>query len=171
MIVEKEVVEALRKEAETNRVAREVFVVFAMRDRARSMVTLDGLEQRMKSNGFPNNTREDYAKVLTFLDKLGLGKLMLKANGKVLGLKDIKIKLQSIGEVACNRIGKLEGFHTRNTFQKLDFPKQALRPKQIVDYKGDLIIKVKFDNGIGYEIPLPKEATLDQITSLIKRLM
>lgn len=171
MIVEKEVVEALRKEAETNRVAREVFVVFAMRDRARSMVTLVGLEQRMKANGFPNNTREDYAKVLVLLDKLGLGKLMIKANGKVLGIKDIKIKLQSIGEVACNKVAKLEGFHTRNTFHKLDVPKQAFKPTTIVQHKPEVTIKVEFAPGVRYEIPIPKEATMDQITSLIKRLM
>lgn len=171
MIVEKEVIEALRKEAETNRVAREVFVVFAMRDRARSIITVIALEQRMKANGFPNNTREDYAKVLTFLDKLGLGKLMVKQNGRVIGLKEIRIKLQSIGEVACNKVAKLEGFHSRNTFQKLDLPKQIFKPAQIVEHKPDVTIKVNFAPGVRYEISIPKEATIDQITSLIKRLI
>lgn len=171
MIVEKEVIEALRQEAESNRVSREVFIVFAMRDRARSMITVAGLEQRMKTNGFPNNTREDYAKVLVFLDKLGLGKLMLKSNGKVLGLKDIKIKLQSIGEVACNKVSKLEGFHPRNTFHKLELPKQTPKPAVIQAPKAEVTIKVDLGSGLRYEIPIPKEATLDQITQLIKRLI
>lgn len=171
MIVEKEVIEALKKEAETNRVAKEVFVVFAMRDRARSILTVNGLEQRMKANGFLNNTKEDYAKVLQFLDKLGLGKIMMKANGKTIGLKDIRIKLQSIGEVACNKIAKLEGFHSRNTFQKLELPKQAFKPRIITEGKPEVTIKVELGTGIRYEIPIPNGATIDQITSLLKRLI
>lgn len=171
MFAEKEVVDALRKEAQTNRVAKEVFLVFAMRDRARSMVTVGGLEQRMKANGFPNNTKEDYAKILMFLDKLGLGKIMVKSNGKVIGLKDIKVKLQSIGEVAHNKESSLEGFHARNTFQKLEIPKQAPKPLKLNELKSEVSIKVELSPGIRYEIPIPKEATVDQITSLIRRLM
>lgn len=112
-----QIVEVIRKEAKENKVADAVFHMWATRDRARGTVTVGGLEQRMKAEGF-HFDKADYAKFLRFLSALNFGKLD-ESSGKVRGLKDVKIKLQSIGQAAIGTKQTLDGWRARNRYKHL----------------------------------------------------
>lgn len=165
-----EVIQVLKKEAETNPVANAVFHVFAIRRRARNSITIIGLTQKMKVEGFDFDTQK-YADILRLLASLGFGKLDIDSKGKVRALKEIKTTLQSIGKVACGDKESLRNFKVRNKFidmpvrknQDPDSPKEVhtlgLRTTQM-----NLALSI---NGKIVTIPVPKNLTTNEIALLI----
>ncbi len=163
-----EIVEVIRKEAKQNKVADAVFHMWAARDRARGIITIGGLEQRMKKEGF-NFDKADYAKFLRFLSNLNFGKLD-ESNGKVRSLKDVKVKLQSIGQVAIGGKNNLEGWRVRNKYKhfippatqhkETTAPSATLNPVFLaVEIKGKLI-----------NIPIPGSLDDAEVAALVHRL-
>lgn len=134
---QKQIIEALRKEASNNPAFNAVAHVFAVRERARQQVTIASLRLRMAEEGF-GHTKKEYGDVLRFLAFLGLGTLDASANGDVKALKNIKITLQSIGMAAITKSDKLDHFSPSIHFQSLPLvqPNEPLAqrtlPKAIV---------------------------------------
>ncbi len=114
-----QVIETLKTEAKKNPAVDAVLHMFALRQRARHTVTLDGLEQRMKLNGFSYESTQ-YADVLKLLADLGIGKVEKDAKGRVKALKDVGVTLQSIGKAAVDDKGELDKFKKRNRFSALE---------------------------------------------------
>lgn len=96
----KEVISTLKLEAKKSPAADAVFHVWALRKRARSIVTLAALDQKMRQEGF-HYAKSDYAPLLKLLASLGVGHLSIDSKGRVVALKDIKTTLQSLGKAIC----------------------------------------------------------------------
>lgn len=165
------IVSELRKLAESNKVAEVVFHVFALRDRTRSVLTVGGLRQRMAKNGFFYADKE-YVKLFEQLAKLELGTLMLGSKGKIVGLKNIKIKLQSIGEVACNKGEALESFNERTKYNRFNIPAAPNVPKVVnKPFKQHGLTLILELNGAKVQLTIPENTSKDSVAELVKRLM
>lgn len=117
----KKMIETLRNDAAKDKVLDEVLHVFATRERTRFILTVHGLMQRMKREGFEHGY-EEYAKILKHLGALGLGQVIHDSKGRVIALKEIKITLQSLGKaVYAKGESNLESYRKRNKFQKVTF--------------------------------------------------
>lgn len=97
-----ELVKKLKKEAETNDCAKAVFLMWALRERARREVTVNTLSVSMTKQGFfyPVNRYRDLLKTLA---SFNLGKLKLDSKGKVVALIDVTARLQSVGKSAISQ--------------------------------------------------------------------
>lgn len=168
MIVEKNLIESLKREAETNRVAREVFIVFANRRRNSSMLTVKALKQYMSSMKFVND-QEHYERFIEFLADLGIGKIMKTSTGKTLGIKNITLSLVSLGKVAVNGDYELKNFNPKPYYQRIDIPKQVEKPAVI--NKPKIFLTVELFPGKRIDIPVPKDMDEGEIASIIKRLL
>lgn len=118
MINEKHLIETLKAEAPKDATLNAVLHMFAARERARAQVTLAALSNRMKEEGFSYD-RADYARVLKLLANLGVGRLDTGQNGQVRALKDVKVTLQSIGNVSVGSGTTIEQLSFRNRFQRI----------------------------------------------------
>jgi hypothetical protein len=114
-------IERLTTEAKSNPVWNAVAHVFALRERARSQVTIQALMQKMREEGF-NWDRKDYEQVLRLLASVGVGRLVSDSKGRPLALVDIKLTLQSIGKVAAGGSTEVQGFRRKSRFGRLAGP-------------------------------------------------
>ncbi len=115
----KTVVAALRKMAQMNKVALDVFHMWAMRQRARHSVTIVGLTQRMKAEGF-QHTPGEYGNLLAALAVLGIGTLEKDAKGRPVALTWLTISLQSLGVAAIdNTTIDVMPFKQRNRYEEI----------------------------------------------------
>lgn len=169
MIVEKILIEALKREAEISRVAREVLTVFAHRKRDRSIITVKALRQYMLQQGFKNEP-DDYANFITFLARQGVGQMMKSSKGKVLGIKNITVSLHSLGNVAMNGTPELKNFSSKPHYHRLELPLEIEKPK-VIETKPIIYLTVEISPGKRVEIPFPKGLTPDEIAGIISRLM
>lgn len=94
-----EMVERLQEGAKQNPVANSVLLVLSSRKRHRSILNLNPLVRQMKKEGF-QYSKQEYGKVLVWLEQMNLGRIVRTKRGKVKGLIDIKYKLDSIGNSA-----------------------------------------------------------------------
>lgn len=164
-----EVVNALRKEADENKVSNAVLHVFAVRQRARNVIILNSLANRMRREGF-SFKKEEYVPLLKLMANLGLGVLMLDPKGKVKGLKDIRITLQSIGTAGCGHGNELKSFIKRNKFTPIPAPIDRRAPESVPTTPG-LTVSLEFMiNGKFIKIPVPKNFTADDVAALLKRI-
>lgn len=114
-----QIIELLRKGAQTNPAFAAVCKVFSERERARQQVTVHSLSARMLKSGY-QFSKKDYINVLKYLSNLGIGALDVNpSTNEVRGLKNIKITLQSIGEVAMATSTNFEKFNPSFDFKKL----------------------------------------------------
>lgn len=163
-------VELLKKEAMSDKMMRDIFHVMSLRERARNIITVGGLDQRMKKEGF-NYERADYVKFLKFMASVGFGKLETDSKGKVLSLKDIRITLQSIGEAAMGQNTKLIPWKQRNKYQPLpEQPKPQAPQKASADnVTGFPVSLTVVVNGKPVNFRIPKELTEWEIADLVVR--
>lgn len=158
-----EVITKLREEAKKNPVANAFFLNCAMRRRSRSTVTLHSLLQKMKNEGF-NFTSKQYEEVIKLLASLEIGKLDTDYKGRVRGLKDIGITLQSLGKAACANSTKLEVYKPNPVvLQKSNKPKILVGVKKstfLTFYIGDNAMKIE----------IPSKASAKDIAELIDKL-
>lgn len=112
-------IEKLQAEAKKSEVAKDLFLAWTVRQRARQVVGLAPLYKRMTADGF-TYTWDEYGSVLKFLASVGIGRLDLDPKGKLRGLKDIKLSLQSVGRAAIDGSLSVEALKRRATFGKLD---------------------------------------------------
>lgn len=97
-----QMVEILKKEASQNPASNAVLHMMALRQRARSQVTIESLALKMKEEGFKFD-KKDYEPLLRLMGKLGFGRLQTDPKGHIVALKDINVKLQSIGMAVCGK--------------------------------------------------------------------
>lgn len=175
MILNNEAVEVLKKEVESNPAANAVFHVFALRRRTRAQITMHGLSQRMKLEGFEYRS-DQYAHVLKLLAKLGLGKLEVDSKGRVRALKEVKATLQSIGVVACGDKSTVKVYNKRNKFMKVysnpapETPKQqenSPKPELVPDSSNNVIILSVPIKHKYIDISVPKDLNAEEIAALI----
>jgi hypothetical protein len=185
------VTQALRDLKASNPVADALFTDWALRQRARANVTMHGLEQRMKADGFAFD-KQEYGKVLKFLAGLGLGRLDTDHKGRVRALKDVKTTLQSIGLAACGEKGAVVPFRQRNRFVKLvpkaaapaegtpvpATPKPQIQPVPMRRRRPKVVGRILNSAPIGLQVTLngkmvsfqlPKGLTGDQIAELVSK--
>lgn len=154
--------ETIQKEAESNKVFRDVAHVFAQRDRARTVVTLSSLHQTMKKRGY-HYDKKDLVPVLTKLASAGIGKLDIDFKGKVRALKDIKVKLQSVGAVAEGG-EELANFRQKNQFKEITMPEMK-RSEQ-----GPKLVLTALINGKALNIAVPGDFNTADIATLVSCL-
>lgn len=135
-------VEALRKEASSNKVFDAVCHVFALRKRTRARVTIHGLQLYMTAEGF-KFTNEEYKNVITFLARIGVGKLMTNRAGKVTGLSDITLTLQSLGKAAVTKEATAfkNRAQTQTKFQDLSAEIGKIHQTNFIEGKSKLPIR------------------------------
>lgn len=128
--------EALRNYAAKDKVFNAVATAFAMRERTRNIITIQRLIKTMKDHGF-DFTREQYREVLAYLAHIGLGKLV-KKNGKVRALTDIKYTLMSVGKTALGQKAILDRAKMSHHYTQLvSIPKPAGPIKHILQLSKD----------------------------------
>lgn len=158
------VVELLIKEAESSQASNAVFHVWALRERARAMVTLRNLHHTMVREGF-NFDKQDYVRLFKVLASLGLAELDTDSKGRVRGLKKVVGTLYSIGQAACKQRADIEPFSPRNKFYNLVTTPEVIRkPVPVTPVCLNLQLTI---NGRDINIPLPKSLTAEEITKLM----
>lgn len=176
----KNIVHALREEANQNPVFNSVCLVFSMRERTRQQITLPSLMQTMDKEKF-SFTRAQLEGVLRFLSTLGIGSLAFDKSGKIFALKNIKITLQSIGLVSLSKKDGLDKFKAQPHFESLVADTAAKAPKSlkvertpagpvdVVDgrYPATLTIKI---NGSPVVFELPRGITLKELSIVLTQM-
>lgn len=133
---------SLINEAASSPLAKAVFLAWAMRQRTRHEVVLSSLVKKMRLEGF-HYTKAEYGAFLTKLATMGIGTLK-KANGRIVGLFDVKQGVQAVGLMACGEGPK----ETKPEPPKL---------KLIIDMHGKQI-----------QVLLPKNLTREDLFSIVK---
>lgn len=172
----KETVLELKKLAAENKIAEELFIVWAHRKRARNEITMKALCKSMEDRGFtyPNS---EYNKILEVLASLGLGVIKKDFKGRVKGLYDVPVSFSSIGEVAVNSSDKLNPFKSRRKYKKLfdkgwTLEEQAPKPVEVVPPQRGQIYELNLEiliNGKSLHIPVPKDLSKDELATLISK--
>lgn len=177
-MIQKQVIEALREQAATDPVLNDVMHVLADYQRARHQITLAGLMQRMKKEGFEHR-REEIANRLNTMGKAGLGRIEFDRNGNAKVLKDLTVKRQSLANAVIEKGHNVDLFKKRKKY--MDIPvekavqtsptpaptvKQEEEPKpQTEALELSIII-----NGKRVNIQVPKELSAMEVSTLIARL-
>lgn len=163
-MLDKEVIETLRNEVKTNPVSSDVLHLFALRKRARNTVTLSSLYQRMLKEGYKYQ-KSDYVHIIRVLAKTGFGKLDIDAKGRVKGLKDISVTLQSIGAIACGKADSPNRLKHKNKFTTLVNKPNVLKQHNL----HEMLLKFPVNNKI-IEIRLPEDVTTKDLIDIINRM-
>ncbi len=166
------IVEALKREAEVNPASKAALMVFAVRKRPRSTLTLVGLEHRMQREGFKYE-KAQFVSLLTAMANVGIGDPVKDAKGKIVGLKNIHTTFQSIGNAVCGDGQELETFKLRNKFNKIPTPRRPQvipKPPSIAETTKGLTVNLEiYINGKSVRIPVPTDLTNEDIMTLISR--
>lgn len=184
-------IEILKFQAEASPASKAVFIALALRTRARNVMTLKALTQKMESEGFRHNA-EEYAPVLKAMAQVGFGTLVLDNKGRVKALKDIKVKLMDIGNAVVGDKTAVGQFKQKNRFVRLpkapvlvekrvlDANPAAIAPngpvaflerrKAVVDTTTPVSLTVRL-KGVNspISIPVTKEMSKDDLASIIAK--
>jgi hypothetical protein len=163
----KQAYEILKKEQNSNSVSDAVFTMFTERKRPRQTLTLLGIEHRMKLEKGVNFPKEDYIPAIKALAEAGFGELDKDPKGQIVGLKNIKTKLKSIGMVLAGQSKEFETFKARPKFVEFKVKGVVPKPKAIAK-PFNLSIQVSV-NGKIVHIPVPKELSTQDVAELISR--
>ncbi len=175
-----EMIKRLKQEAQTNDLARAVFVVWGVRDRARSVVSVNNLSNTMVKHGFSFPV-ERYEDLLKFLAEMGIGKIHRSPKGKVQALVDIPIKLQSIGQAASGHNTGLKSMRRKARFKSLPkmgaaesepqevsaMPGLVTKPKVIAAERAPVVLSVMIGDK-RVDIPVPAGLSDDEIKTLFR---
>lgn len=181
-MTQNQAIETLKLKAATIPAVGAVLLQWSTRDRARNQVTLRALSQKMKREGYKHEPAE-YALALKAMSEAGFGTLETDAKGKVKALKNIKVKLQSVGQSVLGTDGSLKPFRPRNRFQTLNTkPVEATtapKPPAQVVLKRRATDKIKVQksppvsilviiNGKDVVIPIPANMTAEDVGALVR---
>lgn len=158
-------IDLLSKEAKENKAFNAFAHVCALRKRARGQITMVGLAQRMKKEGF-NYSSAEYEKILKFLASHNLGKLKTDNKGRVIALDDIKISLQSLGAAAVSG-GDLRTWKQRNQYKELPAAVSTPRPLQSEPKSPPSVYLTLVVNGKAVNVKIPKDFTERDIADLL----
>jgi hypothetical protein len=165
-----ELVQSLRKEAESNKAFGAICHLFAMRERARNVITLVALQNKMKAEGFDFEAAQ-YEGVLKFLASNGVGKLDYDPKGRLRALKDISVTLQSIGQAAIARRESLQGLKRRHKFSSIFSRKAQERKsgvKELTLKKPPAVQLTVFINDKPVKMQMPTDMSSKEIAALIQ---
>lgn len=162
------------KEAAKDKVNNDIFHMLAMRKRARGVITVNGLSQRMKREGFKYSV-EQYKAFLKLLGDAGLGTVVQDRYGDPRAVKDVKIKLQSIGFVALGgKTVPLKSWEPRAKYKPMheqaSLPKGQdviVPPTEPLQTNARLLVSVQ---GVPVEIKFPPNLDLQEIAEILARL-
>lgn len=175
---DKLMVEAMKREAESNPASKVALKSFCQRKRPRSTLTLVGLEHRLQAEGY-DFPKSDYVSLLTALANVGFGELTRDHKGNISGLKSIKKTFESLGDAVTKEGAppELVSFKLRPKFTRVAYKKQyaaPLAPKpQVLTVEAPRGLTVNLEvsiNGKSVHIPVPNELTNEDIMTLISRL-
>lgn len=163
-------IETLRKQASQDAVLHDVLLMFGARERARSQVSVRGLSLAMRAAGFKHN-EDKYRQVIKLLGSLGFGSVETDRKGKVRVLKNITVRLNSIGG-AVHEKASLESFRPRNRYQSIELP--AISPplnRRATDRITDLAtITITLPlNGKNIKLEVPRNLSPEEIAGLLSR--
>lgn len=105
----------LKQAATKSQAIQDMFLDFAMRERARGQVTVRAFYNRMKKQGF-NHTSAQYADGLKVLAECGFGEIRRNKRGNIVGLFGLKTTLASLGRAVVGKKGELRNFARRNKY-------------------------------------------------------
>jgi hypothetical protein len=161
-----QIIDNLKKEANNNSVAKDIFEYFCSRERARQTLTVDALYKRMTLEGI-KHSRYEYAAVISVLSALGIGKLNKDLKGRVKGLTNVNYTLKSVGEAALGKINTLES----SIVSERTGPTVKAYAASNKDRSTHIKVKVlELDVEIGgklVKVQLPTEVTRDELINLI----
>ena len=157
-----EVTKRLKQEASNNDMARAVFLLWAMRHRARATVTLHSLRNAMVKQGF-HFSGEKYEAFLKMMSDLNLGQLHVNSKGRPKSLVTVTYRLQSIGRVALGQDTKLSSMKRVNRFKEL--PKPTAPPRR----QRKLILTLMLGER-PLNIQVPPDLTSEELMTLIQGL-
>lgn len=152
--------ETLKENTAKDAVLSDVAHVLAQRKRTRDSITMVGLVQKMKVEGFKHK-RAEYARVLKTLSSLGLGKLQVN-NGNVKALKHVTMPLQSIGMAALGQKGDKQK-EVRKRGRKVYSNKRSSKGVNIVG----ITIEI---NGRPIGLSLQTNTSMVEVAEIISRL-
>lgn len=166
-------IETLKKEAEKNEAAREVFKMWSGRERGRDQVTVRALKLRMDSETKKRFASEDYAKVLKAVGQAGFGQLKYNRKGDVDAIVGIGVTLQSLGLAALGKgqtLVALRKFHPlrQSVTDMEEIPQTVPQMSRLPDKITSIAVPL---NGVMTQIPIPDGLTDEQLGSFIKRLL
>ena len=172
-------VSALRILADNNQVFNAMAHVFAMRERTRGQITVSSLFASMEKEGY-KYTKEEYAKVLSSLADIKLGRLEKNGAGKSVALKDIRYTLQSIGMASIAKKPDLTKYQPKKTYIKLPAvvpapvpsaaPTPASPQKNPAEKKGMDKRVTRLEVRIGYKTFIYDNFPADRIQDVISQI-
>lgn len=162
---------AIRAQAASSAIFKDVCTLFAVRQRSRSQVTVASLKASLMNEGF-KVTRTQVINVLTFLAKYNVGRLKYDSKG-VIALTDIKVSLQSIGKAAIEQ-GNIEKQKPQVKFVKLpaiDFQEPVKEPAHKIKvtprrYTASLVVTIDNET-ITFDIP--NRLTMKELAELLSK--
>lgn len=160
--------EALQKEAAANETFSAVCHMFALRERARSQVTMGTLKFSTIKEGY-SFTKEQLESVLKFLAGLGVGRLEKDNKGRITALKDIQYTLQSIGQAAVAQQEGVTKFSAAKTYKELPAQPKAVEPvptKEVM-YAAELQVIIE---GKPIKFEVPKGLTPETLAQLLSQI-
>lgn len=163
---EQKIIAVLREIAGKSKLAASVFYLFAVRERARSRLTLRNLMLRMKVEGFTFD-KTDYNQFFNLLADLQIGQLERGQRGQVKALRDINFTLQSVGKAAVSKIDHLVAFKPRGRL-RIDRPEPPFRPGLTIKAPSKTDIKIMVTvNSRPWYLDVPKDYTEEDIAKII----
>lgn len=162
------IVQILRDKAAQDPVISAVLHMWALRQRARSEVTLNGLAAKMKKEGFIHS-KSQYEPLLKLMAQLGLGKLQTDSSGRVVALKHVEMKLQSLGHAVCDSKTNPSLVSTRrkHRFKSMEL---AYETKSTVKTLKEASVTIE-DPMKSVTFKVPSGTTDDQLTDMVKKYL
>lgn len=170
MQVKEEVSTALSEKVKTDPVFNAVAHVWALRERNRHNMTTRGLYYKMRKEGFLYQEK-DFEPIFKFISDLGLAKVHSDAKGKVDSIRDFRLPIQAIGQVACGqkptrvRVANIQaapGLKPVPTRAIIKEVEPTLAPQ------ASLSITV-FINGKPIKVNMPKDITRDELLTILTK--
>ena len=157
----------LTEECAANPASTAVLTAFAMRERARSTVNLGSLYHSMKAEGYKYE-KAAYRSILELLVKSKVGTPVFDRKNQLIGVKNITIKLQSLGLLAVNGSQSVVPLKTRRMYRPLAIMEPQAPAKTP---SGDVVIELPI---VGSNVPIrltvSKELSAQTLSNLIHKL-
>ncbi len=162
------VMQEISAEATRNKTFYEVCLVLACRERSRNTLTVTALVQKMKEEGFEHQPG-DYREVILKLHAFGIGELMKSARGTAVGLKNLEVTLQSIGQAGVGTGVTLDTYKGKLRQEKLPLPKEVVHEIVGVEAPKPMTINLTINiKGVPVNMSMP--ANGEVISELINKL-
>ncbi len=170
--------EMLVAECESNPASHAVCSLFAIRERARGTVNLISLHNAMKAEGYKYEKKE-YVAILALLVKAGAGVGVYNKRNELTGVKNITIKLQSIGAMAIKASSSIAHFRRRPVYRNLPptlkevkVPKNGDKVESNVIKNDNIVLELNIpESSVPVRLTLGRGIAAKDLTHLIEKLI